>query len=456
MQCDIPGYTISGIAGVGGQGAVLRGRAETGQDVAVRVVPSGDAPQVRRAAERLLGKSMTGCAGPGECVEFSDGGLAVVSEFVEGPALATARAARRGFTAPECLQLGVEVLTALVGLHDLGHIHGDVSPANIILRPAGAGPGMQDQAEAVLVDLLHAPGQELGTPGFRAPEVAAGAPAAAAADVYALAQVCLWVAQPEARRDVAQQLEPLLATDPARRPSARAARELLQDKHRVAIFTPPHEALAAASLREQALRAPTTRVRGSGAGLLGAARRPGAGRRGRHRARARLGRTVLVGVLAACVLIGALSGGGLLSAESAQDPAAAPSSHLSADGALAAVVRDLVAGRDHALQAGDAQALAALTAPDSPLRHSDTELMRQLEQADVTLGDYRTEVSEIEVLSRQDGQARVQLVLRQLAHQRGGGHAEDHQVPAQDPHCLHLQLRRTAQRWVAVSAGECQ
>src|SRR5699024_10991910 len=213
------------------------------------------------------------------------------------------------------------------------------------------------------------PGQELGTPGFRAPEVAAGAPAAAAADVYALAQVCLWVAQPEARRDVAQQLEPLLATDPARRPSARAARELLQDKHRVAIFTPPHEALAAASLREQALRAPTTRVRGSGAGLLGAARRPGAWRRGRHRARGRLGRTVLVGARAAAALIRAVTGGGWRPAESARGAAAGPSSGWSAGGARAAVVRDLVAGRVHALQAGDAQPLAALTAAVSPLRH---------------------------------------------------------------------------------------
>src|SRR5699024_11136960 len=99
---------------------------------------------------------------------------------------------------------------------------------------------------------------------------------------------------------------------------------------------------------------------------------------------------------------------------------------------LAAAVRDLVAARDDALQTGDGQALAALTAPDSPLRHSDTRLLRQLQQAEVTLGDYRTQVSEIEVLGRQDGQAEVQLVLQQLAHHRGG-ETEEQRVPAQEP-----------------------
>ena len=59
------------------------------------------------------------------------------------------------------------------------------------------------------------------------------------------------------------------------------------------------------------------------------------------------------------------------------------------------------------------------------------------------------------MLGRQDGQAEVQLVLQQLAHHRGG-ETEEQRVPAQEPHCLLLQLQRTPQRWVAVSAGECQ
>src|SRR5699024_4704352 len=269
---------------------------------------------------------------------------AVVSEFVEGPALATARAARRGFTAPECLELGVQLLTALAALHELGHIHGDISPANIILRPAGHDPDSQEHAEAVLVDLLHAPGQEAGTRGFRAPEVAVGLPGGAGADVYAAAQVCLWVAQPDARRHLAQVLEPLLAADPDRRPSAREATDLLAAQHRVAILTPPHEALAAASLREQALRAPTTRVRGL---------RP---------ARRQRGRSVLVAILAVCVLAGALLWAGVLPPGASKENATAtPERPSNTQEGLAAAVRDLVAARDDALQTGDGQALAALT-----------------------------------------------------------------------------------------------
>src|SRR5699024_9334268 len=90
--------------------------------------------------------------------------------------------------------------------------------------------------------------------------------------------------------------------------------------------------------------------------------------RGRHRARRQRGRSVLVAILAVCVLAGALLWAGVLPPGASKENATAtPERPSNTQEGLAAAVRDLVAARDDALQTGDGQALAALTAPDSPL-----------------------------------------------------------------------------------------
>ncbi|MEX2556435.1 MAG: AAA family ATPase [Actinomycetota bacterium] len=122
--------------------------------------------------------------------------------------------------------------------HDPPIVHGDVKPANLILRPDG---------RVILVDfgisgLTGATsGETTGTPGFTAPEVSAGAPATPSADVYGLGMTAyallsgtvprggepVWEGVPSA--DVApleRGLRRALATDPARRP--RTAGELVE------------------------------------------------------------------------------------------------------------------------------------------------------------------------------------------------------------------------------------
>ena len=76
------------------------------------------------------------------------------------------------------------VAEALTHLHttDPSVVHGDVKPANLVLTPTG---------RVVLVDFGVSSTRGLrtrgGTPGYRAPEVAAGAVPTRAADVYGLA-----------------------------------------------------------------------------------------------------------------------------------------------------------------------------------------------------------------------------------------------------------------------------
>jgi hypothetical protein len=146
-----------------------------------------------------------------DVVELEVGSLAVVSDLVPGATLSSIRTARGGLTVPEVASILADVGDALAHLAARGVVHGDVSPANVIVDLLG---------EVVLVDLVGDVRIETGTPGFTAPERAAGGPASTASDVWALAVMV---------RDLAggdEQVEHLtrdaLDDDPGRRPTARA------------------------------------------------------------------------------------------------------------------------------------------------------------------------------------------------------------------------------------------
>lgn len=86
----------------------------------------------------------------------------------------------------------VQVAEGLAAVHDAGWVHRDVTPANVLLAPTGTG-----RPHAFLADLglaLRADDARLtrasavvGTPGYVAPEVRAGADADARSDVWSLA-----------------------------------------------------------------------------------------------------------------------------------------------------------------------------------------------------------------------------------------------------------------------------
>ena len=98
-----------------------------------------------------------------------------------------ARIRRRGpLPLEEALRLGVKMAGALETAHHLGILHRDVKPGNILIT---------DYGEPVLTDfgIAHIAGGfetttgiVTGSPAFSAPEVVAGEPPSAAADVYGL------------------------------------------------------------------------------------------------------------------------------------------------------------------------------------------------------------------------------------------------------------------------------
>ena len=180
--------------GRGGMGEVWRGRHHRlGRDVAVKYI-----------AEELLGRPgfvgrflrearlLARVRHPGVVAVFDageeDGVPFLVMELIEGGPLT----ARLPLPVGEALRVVIAAAEALAAAHEVGVVHRDVKPDNLLVEPGG---------RVVLVDFsiatdpaegpgtLTRAGGVLGTPAFLPPEVLAGAVADARADVYALGGV---------------------------------------------------------------------------------------------------------------------------------------------------------------------------------------------------------------------------------------------------------------------------
>jgi serine/threonine-protein kinase len=133
----------------------------------------------------------------------------IVMELLEGSV-----AERRDVPASLAVRWLAQAAEALEFAHANGIVHRDVKPANLLLDArADVRLGDFGVARDPLATQLTLPGYVVGTPGYLAPEVAAGEPATNAADVYSLAVVAreLLGDRPE--------LGPALSRDPAVRPS---------------------------------------------------------------------------------------------------------------------------------------------------------------------------------------------------------------------------------------------
>ncbi len=120
-------------------------------------------------------------------------------ELLRGEPLA-ARVGRGPLPRDEALQVAREIAAALRAAHRAGVVHRDLKPHNVFLGETAPGAGERSAKPTVkLLDfgLARAAGHErmtaastvLGTPGYIAPEVLAGATADGRADLYALGAV---------------------------------------------------------------------------------------------------------------------------------------------------------------------------------------------------------------------------------------------------------------------------
>ena len=154
-----------------------------------------------------------------------DDAALIATELVDGGSVRDLLARCGPLPGPLVALLLGQLLEALTAVHATGLVHGDVKPANLLLR---AGP----RPHLLLADFGTAaragvPSAVSGTPSFLSPERLAGAPPDPSQDVYAAGLV--------ARRALAGS-SPLLTlcdsmtrTEPERRPAAAAALRRLRE-----------------------------------------------------------------------------------------------------------------------------------------------------------------------------------------------------------------------------------
>ncbi|MFJ6729849.1 protein kinase [Streptomyces sp. NPDC091281] len=198
---EIGPYRLLGRLGSGGMGRVYLGRSAGGRTVAVKIVHPHLAlddefrARFRREVEaaRRVGAAWTAPvldADPEAPVPW------VATAYAAGPSLAAAVARDGALPAHTVRVLGAGLAEALAAVHDLGLVHRDVKPSNVLLTVDG--PLLIDFGIARATDgtaSLTSTGVSVGSPGYMAPEQILGrGGVGGAADVFSLGAVLAYAA----------------------------------------------------------------------------------------------------------------------------------------------------------------------------------------------------------------------------------------------------------------------
>jgi serine/threonine protein kinase len=195
---SIPGYEVLGELGRGGMGVVYKARhVKLGRDVALKMVLAGDLASgdeierftaEARAAASLDHPHVVPIYEVGE----HGGRHYFTMKLVAGRSLAE-QVARGPLPSRRAAELVLAVARGVHHAHEHGIVHRDLKPANVLMDESGQ-PQVTDFGLAKRLGAegeRTRPGAVIGTPGYVAPEQAAGRSkeATAATDVYGLGAV---------------------------------------------------------------------------------------------------------------------------------------------------------------------------------------------------------------------------------------------------------------------------
>ncbi|WP_410667230.1 protein kinase domain-containing protein [Amycolatopsis sp. cmx-4-68] len=231
-------YAISAELGRGGMGVVWRAEDRVlGRPVALKELATPPGTNL----ERVLREART--AGrlndPGVVTVYDvvseHGATFIVMELVVAPTLADVVGREGPLANDRVAALGLQVLAALESAHAAGVVHRDVKPSNIMVLPGdrvkladfGIARAMDDPA-------LTQTGGVMGSPGYMAPELFAGAGPSPASDLWSLGATLFHAAEgraPFQRTTTAATLHAIMYDQPVlercRGPLADAVRGLL-------------------------------------------------------------------------------------------------------------------------------------------------------------------------------------------------------------------------------------
>lgn len=188
-------YLLEEVLGRGGMGTVYRGvDPETGERVAVKILApdlANDLQFLERFQEEV--QTLIELKHPNivQLLSFGkqDNVFYFAMELVEGKSLYAMQKAGYHFTYVETVEIGLKVCEALHYSHNMGVIHRDLKPGNVIRSDEGqiklADYGIAKRFGAQQMTMSGV----LGTAEFMAPEQAMGKPATIQSDLYSLGGV---------------------------------------------------------------------------------------------------------------------------------------------------------------------------------------------------------------------------------------------------------------------------
>jgi len=190
-------YTIQSVLGRGGMGTVYKAKdSELGEIVAIKTLR----PEMVRDEEsrerfkdeirltrRITHRNVVRTHDFGE----ADGIWYLTMEYVEGLTVRELLDARGRLGVEPALAIGIQLAQSLVVAHEMGVIHRDIKPQNMLLDDAGVLKVM-DFGVARLAENTAGhtqAGMIVGTPMYMSPEQLTGEPVDARADLYSVGVV---------------------------------------------------------------------------------------------------------------------------------------------------------------------------------------------------------------------------------------------------------------------------
>ncbi|MBA3502826.1 MAG: serine/threonine protein kinase [Deltaproteobacteria bacterium] len=197
-------YRVSELLGKGGMGYVFRAEhVKLGREVALKLLRS-DYARRRDAVARFFQEARTvnrvrhrNIVDVTDFVELDDGTTFIIMEFLRGQNLG--KWARTGIDLPRALAVLVQICDGLGAAHQVGVVHRDLKPDNIIVVPTNDGAELVKLLDFGVAKLLNrddedigfqtAAGSVIGTPAYMSPEQAGGMSIDARSDTYALGAI---------------------------------------------------------------------------------------------------------------------------------------------------------------------------------------------------------------------------------------------------------------------------